>query len=403
MTLVPDPALDALGRPLAGATHRHPAHPHAHAALTGAGAAPRLHVRGTLLPSGEPVDLWMVDGRVTFERVTGAATLATGAWILPGLVDAHCHVGVGPDGGPADREATEAQALADRDTGALLLRDAGSSADTRWIDAREDLPRVIRAGRHLARPRRYLRNLGLEVEPDELVEQVRAQARLGDGWVKLVGDWIDREAGDLTPLWPVDLARAAIEAAHAEGARVTAHCFDEVSVAQLVDAGIDGIEHGTGLDDATIATMAERGVALVPTLFNIETFPGIAAAADGKFPRYAAHMRALHARRFATVGKALDAGVPIYAGTDAGATLPHGLLASEIELLAKVGGGAFALGAASWRAREWLGRDGLAEGAPADLVILAEDPRARPAAIREPAFVVLRGRVVRASGRPVPA
>ena len=399
MTHTHAPSLDARGRPAAVVTHGVHAHPRGPAAEPPPGPAPRLHVQGTFLPSGEPADAWIVDGRVTFEPVTGATTIARRAWILPGLVDAHCHVGVGPDGAGADRDATQAQALADRDTGALLLRDAGSSADTRWIDAREDLPRIIRAGRHLARPKRYLRNLGLEVEPDELVEQVRTQARLGDGWVKLVGDWIDRGAGDLTPLWPADVARAAIEAAHAEGARVTAHCFDEVSVAELVRAGIDGVEHGTGLDDATIATMAERGIALVPTLYNIETFPGIARAAQDKFPRYAAHMLALHARRFATVGKALDAGVPLYAGTDAGATLPHGLLASEIELLAKVGGAAFALGAASWRARSWLGRDGLTEGAAADLVVYTEDPRARVSVVREPAFVILRGRVVRSAGR----
>jgi len=53
--------------------------------------------------------------------------------------------------------------------------------------------------------------------------------------------------------------RDAIAAAHEEGARVTAHTFDEQAVAELVAAGIDGIEHGTGLDDATIELMAERG------------------------------------------------------------------------------------------------------------------------------------------------
>lgn len=51
-----------------------------------------------------------------------------------------------------------------------------------------------------------------------------------------------------------------------------------------MNAGIDGIEHGTGLDDATIATMAERQVALVPTLINIETFPDIAERGEAKFP-----------------------------------------------------------------------------------------------------------------------
>ncbi len=167
---------------------------------------------------------------------------------------------------------------------------------------------------------------------------------------------------------------------------MTAHCFDEQSVTELVDAGIDGIEHGTGLDDATIATMAERGVALTPTLINIETFPEIAAAGEAKFPTYAAHMRALHERRFETIGKAVDAGVPIYAGTDAGGVLPHGIIGAEVELLARVGGPEFALGAASWRAREWLGADGLEEGGSADLVVFADPRRTEPrSVVRHPA------------------
>ncbi len=396
MTHHHEPALDALGQPLTSVTHTHDGHTHTHVhAVVADGPAPRLHVQGTFLPSGEVRDAWIVDGTLTFDRVSDAVTIATGAWIMPGLVDAHCHIGAGPDGGAADHETTQRQALTDRDAGTLLVRDAGSPADTRWIDEREDLPKIIRAGQHIARTKRYIRNLGVEIEPDQLVDEVRTQARAGDGWVKIVGDWIDREVGDLTPWWPAEVAAEAIEAAHAEGARITAHCFDERSVTELVDAGIDGIEHGTGLDDDTIATMAERGVALVPTLFNIETFPEIAAAADGKFPVYAAHMRALHARRFETIGKAVDAGVPVYAGTDAGVSLPHGILPNELDLLAKVGGAEFALGAASWRAREWLGEDALGEGSSADLVVFAEDPRVNLAIVREPIAVILRGRVVR--------
>ena len=390
-----DIPLDALGRPLASHTHTHDGSTHTHVyAPAPDGPASRLHLRGVLLPGGEPTDLWVVDGRVTFEPVADALTVATDCWIAPGLVDAHCHIGLGARGA-VDAETAEEQALADRDAGTLLIRDAGSPADTRWVDDREDLPRLIRAGRHIARPMRYIRNYAEDVEPDALVRTVRTQARRGDGWVKIVGDWIDREAGDLRPLWPVEVVREAIEAAHAEGARVTAHCFDEQSVTELVDAGIDGIEHGTGLDDATIETMAERGVALTPTLINIETFPDIAAAGEGKFPGYAAHMRALHARRFETIGKAVDAGVPIYAGTDAGGVLPHGIIGAEVELLARVGGPEFALGAASWRAREWLGAEGLTEGASADLVVFGADPRVHVSVVRRPSLIVLRGRVVK--------
>ncbi len=390
-----DVPLDALGQPLAAHTHTHDGstHTHVHAPVPDAPPS-RLHLRGTVLPGGEVRDLWVVDGVVTFEPVADAITVATDAWILPGLVDAHCHIGMGRQG-PTDAASVEEQARTDRDAGTLLVRDTGVPTDTRWVDDREDLPRIIRAGRHIARPRRYIRNLAEEVEPDDLVAEVRTQARAGDGWVKLVGDWIDRDAGDLRPLWPADVAKAAIDAAHEEGARVTAHCFDEQSVTELVDAGIDGIEHGIGLDDATIATMAERGVALVPTLVNIETFPGIAHAGEAKFPTYAAHMRALHARRFETIGKAVDAGVRVFAGTDAGTVIPHGLIADEVELLGRVGGAEFALGAASWRARDWLGADGLDEGASADLVVYDADPRSDLSVVRHPRLVILRGRVVR--------
>ena len=198
------------------------------------------------------------------------------------------------------------------------------------MDERDDLPRIVRAGRHIARPKRYLRNYADEVEPDALVTAVERQAARGDGWVKLVGDWIDREVGDLTPLWPAAVAKAGIDRAHELGCRVTAHVFGEQAVSELVEAGIDGIEHGTGLDAPTIALMAERQVALVPTMIQLENFPGFAEAAEAKFPAYARRIRSLYDRRLETFGAALDAGVPIYAGTDAGGYLPHGIVGREI-------------------------------------------------------------------------
>jgi imidazolonepropionase-like amidohydrolase len=346
-----------------------------------------------VLPEGEEHELWLADGKVSLTPLADCQTLATRCWILPGLVDAHCHTGLGRDGA-VDEATAEAQALADRDAGTLLLREIGSPMDTHWMAGDERFPDIIRAGRHIAKTRRYIRGYAVEVEPEDLVDEVRRQARRGDGWVKLVGDWIDRDAGDLGPLWEPEVARAAIAAAHDEGAKVTAHCFAEQSATELVEAGIDGIEHGTGLDDATIEAMAERQVALVPTLDNCEIFPGQADRAEAKFPRYAAHMRDLYGRRDETIGKAVEAGVPVYAGSDAGGTRPHGSLVAEIEALARVGGAEFALGAASWRARDWLGRPALHDGAPADLVVLATDPRQDLATLRQPLAVILKGHVV---------
>ncbi|MGB6183049.1 MAG: amidohydrolase family protein, partial [Rhodococcus sp. (in: high G+C Gram-positive bacteria)] len=283
-----------------------------------------MHLRGVLLPGEAEVDVWVRDGLVSLDPVPGATTVASGGWMVPGLVDAHCHVGIKYGGGHEDSDGTVRQATAEREVGALLLRDAGSPVDTRELDDHDDLPRIIRAGRHIATPKRYIPGLAVDLEdPAQLPEAVAQQARLGDGWVKLVGDWIDREVGDLSPLWDEKILREAIDAAHREGARVTAHVFGEDALPGLIDAGIDCIEHGTGLTDETIDMMVGRGTALVPTLINIETFPSIADSA-GKYPRYAAHMRDLHARVADTVGRAHDAGVPLYAGTDAGGSIEHG-------------------------------------------------------------------------------
>ena len=355
-----------------------------------------LHLSGVLLPEGEQRDLWVRDGRITFERVPGAETVSRGGFVLPGLVDAHCHVGIARGGGHlTDLADARAQAVTERDAGVLLLRDCGSPVDTRALDDDEDLPRILRAGRHVARPRRYLPGLGVEVEPADLVAEVRTQARAGDGWVKLVGDWIDRGAGDLGPLWPAEALVAAIAAAHEEGARVTAHTFGTDALPDLIAAGIDCIEHGTGLTEDLVAEMAARGTAVVPTLVNVENFPGFAEAGQAKFPAYASTMRRLYASSGAVVRAAYEAGVPVFAGTDAGGGIDHGVIADEIRALHTAGLPAeAALAAGSWAAREWLGLPGLVEGAPADLVVYDADPRADLDVLQRPQLTVLRGRVV---------
>jgi imidazolonepropionase-like amidohydrolase len=358
-------------------------------------SAPVLHVRGQVLVGADQVldEVWVVDGRFSLRPPTAGEVETVRGWALPGLVDAHCHVGLEADGGVPPERAEE-HALADRDAGALLLRDAGSPVDTSWVHDREDLPRLIRAGRHLARPKRYLRNFAHEIEPEQLVDHVRQEARRGDGWVKLVGDWIDREDGDLGTCWPVEVLTEAIAAAHQEGARVTAHCFGEQSLRDFAAAGTDCIEHATGLMDDTIDAFAAQQIAIVPTLVNIDNFPKFAEAGEAKFPRYAAHLRDLYARRHETVAKAHEAGVPIYVGTDAGGQLPHGLVAREVEALTRAGLSATeAIGAATWGAREWLGRPGIAEGESADLVVYPADPRKDVRVLADPHRVILRGRL----------
>jgi imidazolonepropionase-like amidohydrolase len=141
--------------------------------------------------------------------------------------------------------------------------------------------------------------------------------------------------------------------------------------------------------------MAARGTAVVPTLINVENFPGFAAAGERKFPAYASTMRRLHARSGEVVRAAFEAGVPVFAGTDAGGGIEHGRIADEVRALHGAGLPAeAALAAASWTARSWLGLPCIEEGAPADVVVYDGDPRGDLEVLARPQRMVLRGRVV---------
>ena len=353
------------------------------------------HLRAVVLPEGVERDLWITGGRISPDPVPGAETVFDGGYVVPGLVDAHCHVGIGPQG-PVELDEAVRQAETERDAGVLLVRDCGSPIDTGPLRDRADLPRILRAGRHQARSKRYVPGLSDELaDESELPAAVAEQAARGDGWVKLVGDWIDRSVGDLAPLFGDDVLAEAVAAAHERGARVTAHVFGEDALPGLLDARIDCIEHGTGLTDATIEQMARQGTALVPTLINVDNFPTFADAAT-KYPTYAAHMRALHRGADRTAAKAFEAGVAVYAGTDAGGGIAHGRIADEVRALHRAGLPAEqALGAASWDARGWLGWSSeLRRGAAADLVCFDADPRKDLAELARPRRVVLDGEVV---------
>ncbi|BBX48974.1 hypothetical protein MCOO_49890 [Mycobacterium cookii] len=179
---------------------------------------------------------------------------------------------MGP-GGAVELDEAIAQAETERDVGALLLRDCGSPVDTRSLDDRDDLP-----SHHPRRPPSGPPEALHARAADRHRRRISTTRRGGAAGatrrrlVKLVGDWIDR-IGDLAPLWSDDVLKAAIDAAHDHGARV-AHVFGEDALPGLIRSGIDCIEHGTGLTDDIIELMVEHGTALVPTLINVENFPG---------------------------------------------------------------------------------------------------------------------------------
>lgn len=359
-----------------------------------------LHLRGHIeLADGVFCsEAWLVDEVLTVSRPERRPDRVLDGWVVPGLVDVHCHIGLVATGASTEQVAVE-QAITNRDSGVLLIRDAGSPLDTRWLQQRRDLPHLIRSGTHIARPKRYLRNFGVDLEDvNQLPDEVRKQARRGDGWVKLVADWIDRSDGaaaDLKPLWPNEVLAEAVAVAHEEGARVTAHAFATESIDGLLDAGIDCIEHGTGLTAQQISRVVSQDVAVTPTLLQVGQFASIAEQAAAKYPQYAARMRRMFDDRYAQVRRLHAAGVQLLVGTDAGGTIEHGLIAQECAELVRAGvPTAEVLRAATWQTRRYLGVPDIHPGDRPGLVVYAADPRSDIKVLQRPRAVVLGGRIV---------
>jgi imidazolonepropionase-like amidohydrolase len=355
---------------------------------------PALHLRGIVLPGDLERDVFVVDGRITFAPVADAETVFTAGWLLPGLVDAHAHLALAS---PAPESATmqervRASARAQLDAGVLAIREPGGpDRSSIGLGPHEGLPRVVAAGRFLAPPGGYFPGLAREVIESELRNAVVEEGRASGAWVKLVGDFFDAD-GRITPNWAVAGMTEAVQAAHAIGVRLAIHATCEATLDAAIEAGVDSIEHGVGLREDHLAAMAERGIALVPTLIIL---PGVEQllAHMGSAATTAETLRMLR-RHPETVRRASEAGVLVLAGTDAGMG-PHGEVPKEMRLLLDAGLPLeTALAAASWAARRYLGLSGIEEGAPADLVAYPDDPRGVLEVLDRPMLRILDGRVV---------
>lgn len=343
-------------------------------------------IRGTVLPERVHRS-FVLDGEFLREdRSAGGDVLVDGGWLLPGLVDVHTHPGTEKPSDTFDDAVLRRHLIEHRDAGVLLVRTPGTAARMpEWVGADPQLPRVRSAGRWLATPGRFFPGYGRDITEDELPRAALEESTAADRWCKVVVDW----RYDQPPVAPEILA-AAVEAVHAAGGRVAAHCQTADGCRVAVEAGVDSIEHGMHLDPGLLDQMAARGTALVPTLL---AFASMIDQVRGRAP---SGFRDWFVRGwdglFETVRAAHDSGVVVLAGTDG---LPFGRVATEIDWLVRAGLPAeAALGAASWRARNWLGLPGLTDGAPADLVVYDADPTGDPAVLARPRAIVLKGQII---------
>ncbi len=351
-------------------------------------------IRGTVLPDGDVREIFIDEGLLTFHGVDNAETLLDDCVLIPGLVDVHAHLTMSfppPDAGPEERAAISAKAHLD--AGVLLIREPGSpefGSSTIGPDA--GLPRVITAGRFLALPGHGVPGLDLEASPDELPDAAEGEFRTSGGWTKVIGDTFVPGPG-ITQTYPLDALRTTAERIHALGGRLAIHAMSAEAIADGIEAGFDSIEHGTYMEQSQLARLVDKGIAWTPTR-SIDGLMREMVRQMGWPSGAIADLDRGFDRQPEMVAAAIDAGVTILAGTDAGA-IPHGQIREEISLLHEAGvPSALALGAGSWTARSFLGLPGIEEGAPADLVAYRDDPRTDLGVLRAPALRMLGGKVI---------
>lgn len=293
-------------------------------------------------------------------------------------------------------------------TGGILLDVAVAKAvDLGWIEG----PRIVPAGHAITPTGGHLdptmfQALAPHVMPltveegiadgvDQVRRAVRYQIKHGARLIKVCasGGVMSHTGPAGAQQYSDDELRAITDEAHRAGLRVAAHAHGDAGIRAAIEAGIDCIEHGSLMSDATLDLMVRRGTFLVPTTYLADGMdvshaaPELQAKAAEVFPR---------ARE--TIRKAVERAARIACGTDAPA-IPHGRNAKE--LLALVDRGMTPLGAlraATTVAAELIDvadRGRLVPGLLADIVAVPGDPLADIGAVERVCFVMKGGKICR--------
>ncbi len=159
---------------------------------------------------------------------------------------------------------------------------------------------------------------------DEMVTETRRQIKRGADWIKIHATGsIPTHQGELQ-VWTLDEMKAVCDTAHALGVPVTAHCRNASSTKDAALAGVDLILHGSFMDDAALQAVIDSGAALCPTftfLANLADYGDRVGAGSGMQDIFRGEIKATAAQ----TRQAYDAGVPILCGSESGFALtPYG-------------------------------------------------------------------------------
>lgn len=356
------------------------------------------------------------DGRIRSLAGDGARSGAKagtahfdGLFALPGLIDMHTHFCLDPEspahGTPTDADllrTVSRNAVTAIRSGVTTARDLGG--DCAALSALQESvtsdpgcgPDIYFAGPMLTVPRghaakkslRIGRALSEQADVNRVVSELRAA---GASWVKLVIGG----AGP-GPTLPMQLALDIVGAAKQLDLSVAVHAnFGRHNMEQAVALGARSIEHGCELDASHLVGMLQMGTSLCPTLSIVERVADSPGHYNPESPLFESCSRiaGLNSR---IVANAVEMGVPVVAGSDAG--MPgqtFGSIIDEIELIrSATGSPTFALRSATQIAAGVLGDKevgALEPGYLANILILGADPAVDLDVLRHPVAVVHRG------------
>lgn len=352
---------------------------------------------------------------VTEPRESGSDTVVDvgGGFVVPGLIDAHVHFDLAAQAAAytrwLDPRATFARSLTCLHNGLVALsrgitsvRDLGS-VDSVVLDYADHVergvlagPRIRAAGKPITITGGHCAQYGRTASgPLDVREAVREQVELGAHVIKIMASGGISTPGDPSiPQFTVDEMHAAVDEAHRFGRQVAAHAHAARAIVLALEAGVDTIEHAGFADAEALASLLRHDRTLVPTVSALnEIAGGVGIPAQTV-------TKSLAARETyrSNTALAIEAGVRIAAGTDAGTALnPIGGLVDELEMYCERGMTAqAALSSATVHAGPLidsrLGR--IEPGWRADLLIVPTDPRDDISVLRRPSAVISKGRVL---------
>jgi imidazolonepropionase-like amidohydrolase len=374
-------------------------------------------------------------GTASEVRIPNEANLIelSGLTVLPGLIDAHTHLGMRADRydeiykfKDTPNHSAFAAVLHARKTleaGFTTVRDVGSKPFLA-VDLRDAIeegflvgPRIVASGPGISITgghgdlNKFAPQVRVTMFPeehdfkiadgiDQVRHVVRAQIKHGVDVIKVhaSGGVLSRGDSPGAPQYSVEELRVLVEEAHAAGRKVAAHAHGAQGIKNAVHAGVDSIEHGSLIDDQGIQLMLAHDTWLVADIYNDDYLLG--KAVEFHLPQESIDKeKALGQLQRDNFAKAVKAGVKVAFGTDAG-VYPHGDNAKQFFYMVKYGlTPAQAIRSATSDAAELLGKASsvgkVAPGFLADLIAVEGDPLADVRVLEKVGFVMKGGVVVK--------